>query len=817
MRVAGTVLLLSIGVMALVACNPPNPENEAPNIQLLDPVGTYTPSTGLTTYEAAANVPFDMTFRLRDRDGDSPLSIKLYLDPTPDDPDDVEADILLDEADGLIPVETEIPEIPAEPDGKQIKVDLVDVVLQVPDGLDEGTQTVVAVADDAKAIDNLRRVSYSFVVNASISAPEVSINPANPTAQDALSGLLVTESVDPEGGTPFHAWRWHRVDPADPEVTLPPNGEYGINFPGPLPAVNTARGETWEFCVTAFESPDGTPPDDPEEAQQRTTCAEVLIENAAPGAPGAVEILPERATAVDPLFCDVVIDASDPDGDAVTYEYAWAVGGTTVISGSATPWLDPAEMAGGDSWTCTATSVDTSEGTPLTGGQLTSAATVVAAASLSAPTRASRTISGGTDAHAGEYVGIAPIETFTAGFAQECLLVGTPTGVGGQGSVDVFRGSALQAANPNLSLAGGSATGLGGPLAVGDVEADGNPEAVVGSDGAVWVLYSDSLAASTVDYDLTAGTTTAVAITSTDTGFGNAISVGEIFPLSPNLEVVIATNDPVAQNTVRIIDGDLLDRADADIDLDVSSPASTITGDSSGDLFGAAVLAAPDLTGDGLADLVVSDPSGAANAVFVFPGGSGLSGSIDTSSAAFVVTGTTGQVGTSLAAGDLDGDGAADLIVGGPGRGVGGEVAVFLNATVAGGGSVAFGSADYVIRGNTGTGFGTDIAVIADPSGMFGDTLVVGAPLEDDGSVTGAGFVYLFTPDSLASAPTPQAITVAASAVSYHGDGQDGHLTVRSNASDLDNDGFPDLVLSAPDYGVGTFNGRVYVLFSSSL
>ncbi|MEZ4319116.1 MAG: VCBS repeat-containing protein [Myxococcota bacterium] len=813
----GSVLLVSVGLVALIACNPPNPENEPPNIQLLDPVGTYDRLTTITTYPAAAEVSLDLTFRLRDRDGDSPLSIELYLDPTPANADDVGSDILLASAEGLETVRTEIPEIPDEPDGPTLMVDLVDVVLNVPDGLPEGQQTLVAVASDGTGIGDPRRATFLFEVNASISAPEISITPEGPTAQVALMGNLVAPSVDPEGGEPYHEWIWQRVDPADPPVVLPPD-EPGSNFPGTLAAVQTSRGETWEFCVTAYESANGNPPPEGAVVQSRTTCEQVLIENAAPGAPGAVEVLPERATAADPLLCNVAVEATDPDSDLVTYQYDWAVGGTTVVTGATEPWLDPAEVAGGDVWTCTATALDESDGTALAGGSLTSPSITVAAASVGASVRASRTVNGAVGSQTGQYVGVAPLESFTAGFPQECLLVGIPTGVAGAGVVDVFRGSALQVNSPNLSIAGGTSTGFGGPIAIGDVESDGDNDAVVVGDGTVWVLYSDAYAPSTSDYEVTQATTAVVGISSSDTGFGAAVSVGDVFALSPNEEVVVSTMAAGVANTVRIIDGANLGRAASDIDLDVTAAASTITAPGTDDAFGTVVHVAPDLTGDGLGDLVVTSP-GNATAVYVFPGGNGLAGAQTTAAASFTVTATGGLTGASATTGDIDGDGAADLIIGGPTRGTNGEVAVFLSGTVAAGGSLSFAAADYILVGGAGSRFGADLAVVPDPSGLFGDSLVVGAPLEDNGSTTGAGYVYVFTSDDIVGAAAPNAIPRTAASVAYFGSGVDAHLTVRSNPTDLDNDGYPDLVLSAPDYSptAGDLSGRVYVLFSTTL
>ncbi|MFQ5608475.1 MAG: integrin alpha, partial [Candidatus Zixiibacteriota bacterium] len=93
-------------------------------------------------------------------------------------------------------------------------------------------------------------------------------------------------------------------------------------------------------------------------------------------------------------------------------------------------------------------------------------------------------------------------------------------------------------------------------------------------------------------------------------------------------------------------------------------PFYTFTGEAAGDLFGVSVASAGDVNGDGYADVIVgayqNDAGGPlAGRAYVF---SGLNG--DT---LFVFTGEAAGDGFGLSvasAGDVNGDGYADLIVG---------------------------------------------------------------------------------------------------------------------------------------------------------
>ena len=180
----------------------------------------------------------------------------------------------------------------------------------------------------------------------------------------------------------------------------------------------------------------------------------------------------------------------------------------------------------------------------------------------------------------------------------------------------------------------------------------------------------------------------------------------------------------------------------------------------SGDRFGAA-LASADFDQDGFADLAVGAPredigatvdTGTVNVLYGSASGLTATGSqaFSQGNGGIADSAEAGdQLGASLAAGDLDGDGDGDLAVGAPSESVGsiagaGAVNVIYGS---GGGLAATGnqlfhqdSAGIVEVAESGDSFGTALAS-GDLNGDSRDDLAVGAPSEAVATVAGAGSV----------------------------------------------------------------------------
>jgi len=239
----------------------------------------------------------------------------------------------------------------------------------------------------------------------------------------------------------------------------------------------------------------------------------------------------------------------------------------------------------------------------------------------------------------------------------------------------------------------------------------------------------------------------------------------------------------------------------------------TATGDQEGTEFGRAVAVAGDVNGDGFADVLIGAPrhDGAAAAdagrVVVYHGSpSGL-----TAAPAWVLEGdrADANLGSAVAtAGDVNGDGYADVILGAPGQDGGaigsGRVLVYHGSP-----SGLTAAAAWVLEGDrAGANLGAAVATAGDVNGDGYADVIIGAP-GHDGGVAGGGRALVYH-------GSPSGLTAAAAWV-LDGEQADANLgSAAATAGDVNGDGYADVIIGAPGHDGGVAGGGRALVYHGS-
>ena len=226
----------------------------------------------------------------------------------------------------------------------------------------------------------------------------------------------------------------------------------------------------------------------------------------------------------------------------------------------------------------------------------------------------------------------------------------------------------------------------------------------------------------------------------------------------------------------------------------------TVVAPDDGSQFAVVASSAGDVNGDGYGDLVVGAPMymGSVGRAYVYLGSpTGL-----VTTAATVLTGPAAgsSFGSAVsAAGDVDGDGYGDLLVGASGAGAGGRVYLYPGSAAG-----TLGAAAVTLDGPDGRGgrFGIGVAAAGDVNADGYADALVGA--DGVGGYTGRAYVFLGSATGLATAPEATLVPGVG--------GQFGYAV--AGVGDVDGDGYPDVAAGALTADLG--GGRVYVYHGGS-
>lgn len=222
--------------------------------------------------------------------------------------------------------------------------------------------------------------------------------------------------------------------------------------------------------------------------------------------------------------------------------------------------------------------------------------------------------------------------------------------------------------------------------------------------------------------------------------------------------------------------------------------------------FGERTSTAGDVNGDGYSDVIVSYGNNAYSLVF-----HGSSTGLATTAAWTKMIGNGGSFGNSGAtAGDVNGDGYSDVVVGGHGLfqdGVAyypGEAYVFLGSAS----GLATTYAWFKAGANDWARYGYDVKTAGDVNGDgYSDVIVASNKLSNGQTEEGGAYVYLGSSSGLVTTTQWTAETNQAYA----------NLPTVSTAGDVNGDGYSDIIIGSNQYDNGSSNeGQARVYYGSS-
>lgn len=360
------------------------------------------------------------------------------------------------------------------------------------------------------------------------------------------------------------------------------------------------------------------------------------------------------------------------------------------------------------------------------------------------------------------------------------VIVGADLYNNNAGRAYIFFGGAFMDNIADVTL-----NGLGGNFGVsvstaGDVNGDGYSDVIVGADkfednsGRAYIFYGGINMDNTVDLTLPVG----------GGNFGNAVSAAGDVNGDGYSDVIVGAYKYNGYGRAYVFFGgnNMNNIPDVIIDGDILG----------GGIFGNAVSTAGDVNGDGYSDILIGNwgYSGNTGKAYIFYGGIIMNNVVD-----ITMTGTAlnDQFGISVStAGDINGDSFSDIIIGASG---------FGKAFIFYGSSAMDNNADKILVGNPiGNYFGVSVSTAGDINGDGFTDVIVGAT--GFNSFTGQAFIFFGGMDMNTDYDILLTCESMGSLFGYS----------VSYAGDIDGDGFPNVIVGAMDYNGST--GRAYLFVS---
>lgn len=715
---------------------------------------------------------------------------------------------------------------------------LADVLGQasiVAEDLSAGAHTITVTVTDTDGMN--AAVNQTLVINQRPTIPEVSLSPTPSFTGEDLLATIDVESVDPEGSGVSYSFVWR----VDGDLSLSSTTDL-------LPSSATRKGQEWTIEVTPTDG----------ETDGPTASDSLIIQNTVPTLTGAT-VSPSAPLSTDTLTCSPAGE-SDADADEVTLAFVWSVDGTEIDTGSDT--LESSDFTPGSFVACEITPSD-DEGTGDTVRSADVRINVPPVAHSVLVTPAAPTVEDTLSCEVGLLtdgdgdvvttairwfineidVGTSTDTLDSSWFAKEDLIYCEVTPSDGHEDGAPITSSSVEIQNAVPVLTGLTVmpatatthTVLTAVTTSSDADMDpvsfsytwtvnDTPVAETGStlNGTTYFDKDDTV---TVTVTATDGTDTAPPATADPVIVDNTPPTSPTIMITPS-EAAASVDDLLCIIAAESTDDDLdavtysiswtRDGEPFGATIDTTLPGDTIPGHVTlADEEWTCTVTATDGTDHGLAGDATVIPE------WRFSGWGDEPFALTDADAHLLGTSGLGEVGTQLAsAGDIDGDGMLDLLVGAPKNddfaGNAGKAYLVLASDFIGSDTILLTSAHRTFEGDEASGrLGQALAGGGNVGGTDTPDIFIGAwgrdhVEPDDGTVA------IFW-DGGPSSPDP--LTVDDADVVLHG-GTDRELAGYDVAllGDMDDDGLNELLVGAPhnDSG-GARSGAAYLVMGADM